>query len=246
MMIETGLQNFLFVAALFAAGRLVHPMVFLVGTSFVHYPRYVTTYYHRGSDVDFGRFKSDVLFFKTVALLHIGSRYVSAMLATFPSAMSWLGLNAATDGADAHSGGDGQSGNAAAAALSLLMIVTGSAVSLLATKALGMDRTYFGAELGFCEMNWVTAFPYNFVPHPMITGQLVAFLGVHLLPEFRAAWPWLMPAHCAFYLVVMMQEQFDVHARAGDKDSGGVCPAGLNGGAGTGGAGAGSATKKNS
>lgn len=61
--IETGLQNILYVTALLAAGRLVRPVVFLAGTSFVHYPRYITTYYHRSSDLDFGRFKLDALFF---------------------------------------------------------------------------------------------------------------------------------------------------------------------------------------
>jgi len=182
MIIETGPQNILYVAALFAAGRLVHPVVFLAGTSFVHYPRYVTTYYHRGSDLDFGRFKSDALFFKTVALSHIGCRYVSAMLATSPPPA------------------------AAVAALSFFMVATGSAVSFLAARALGVDRTYFGAELGVCEMKQYRAPPHDHRPARDV-------LGVYLLPEFRAAWPWLMPTHWAFYIVVMMQEHFDVHAR---------------------------------
>lgn len=100
--------------------------------------------------------------------------------------------------------------------VSLTMIIAGSTVSTLASRALGVDGTYFGPELGFCEMKWVTAFPYSCVPHPMIVSQLVAFVGVHLLPEFRSAWPWLMPVHCALYVVVMVQEHLDLHAKAGE------------------------------
>ena len=191
MIIEVGLNHFLYVVCLYAASKLVHPAVFLVGTSFVHYPRYMTTYFHR-TDVQFGNFKGDVLFFKVIALAHVAVRYVLALSSTGFSSI----------------------GDAAIVAASLAMIFAGGAVSSLATKALGVDGTYFGPELGMCEMKWVTDFPYNVIPHPMIVGQLVAFAGVHLLPEFRASWPWLMPVHCALYLMVMVQEQFDVHAKA--------------------------------
>lgn len=214
--IETGLQNVLYVAALLAAGKLVHPVVFLVGTSFVHYPRYIATYFFRGSDLDFGRFKMDTLFFKAVALSHVACRYFVALLAAFRSR-----TGAESDIGDGDGGGDGGGGGGCdstmvVAAMSLALIIAGSTVSALASRALGMDGTYFGPELGICEMKWVTAFPYNCVPHPMIVGQIVAFGGVHLLPEFRAAWPWLMPAHCALYLLVMVQEHLDLHAKAGE------------------------------
>lgn len=196
--IEVGVQNMLYVAALYTAGRLVHPTVFLVGTSFVHYLRYMTTYYNR-TDVNFGTFKADVLFFKVLAISHIAYRYASILFAT-----------------------PGTSASPVVLAASLVMIVTGSTVSSLATKALGIDGTYFGCELGMCKTEWVTAFPYNVIPHPMIVGQLFAFMGVQLLPEFRAAWPWLMPAHCAMYTLVMLQEQFDVYRgkKAGAPPSG--------------------------
>lgn len=175
----------LYVSALYMAGRLIDPLVFLVGTSFVHYLRYITTYYNR-TDVNFGTFKSDVLFFKIVALSHIAYRYLSILSA-------------------------GTSASLPTVTASLIMIVAGSTVSSLATKALGIDGTYFGSELGVCKTQWVTTFPYNVVPHPMIVGQLVALSGVHLIPEFRAAWPWLVPVHCTLYTIVMLQEQFDVY-----------------------------------
>lgn len=217
--IETGLHNLLYLAVLFAIGRLVHPNVFRAGTSFVHYARYITTYYYRGSEVNFGIFKADALFFKVVALSHISLRYMWALFFTFSSGTA---PSVAAEGAV---GDANLNDSIILVGLSLVLITAGSVVSMLATKALGLDGTYFGPELGVCKMKWVTSFPYNCVPHPMIVGQLVAFLGVHLVPEFRATWPWLMPVHCALYMVVMLQEHFDVHKRA--RESGRV--AGYNG-----------------
>lgn len=185
MAIDIGFQNMLYVMVLLVVGRLVHPVAFLVGTSYVHYLRYITTYYNR-NDANFGTFKMDVLFFKSIAVAHITARYLYVLVS-------------------------GTSASASVVGASLLMIAAGATVSALATKALGIDGTYFGKELGIVDTPWVTGFPYNVVPHPMIVGQLVAFLGVHLLPEFRAHWPWLMPVHCAFYTTVMLQEIFNVH-----------------------------------
>lgn len=45
--------------------------------------------------------------------------------------------------------------------VSVVMIVTGYAVSMMATKKLGVDRTYFGAELGVVPPKWVDSFPYG-------------------------------------------------------------------------------------
>ena len=47
--------------------------------------------------------------------------------------------------------------------ISIAMILSGYAVSILATKALGVDRTYFAAELGLVEPKWITEFPYGLV-----------------------------------------------------------------------------------
>ncbi|CAN0204587.1 unnamed protein product, partial [Ectocarpus sp. 8 AP-2014] len=187
---EIGCHNLLYAAALFVAGRLVHPNVFLLGTSFVHYPRYITTFYHRSSDVDPGAFKSAFLFFQAAALSHVGYRYVSALLV----ASDPVGFGATTE-----------------VIVSPSLVLAGVSLSILVTKALGTNGAFLGRELGVCEMNRTAVFPYNCVPHPMIMCQLMALVGVHLLPEFRAAWPWLAPVHCAFCLVVMVQELFDVH-----------------------------------
>lgn len=45
--------------------------------------------------------------------------------------------------------------------ISILMIVSGYTVSVMATEAIGVDRTYFAAELGLVEPKWIHKFPYG-------------------------------------------------------------------------------------
>jgi hypothetical protein len=90
--------------------------------------------------------------------------------------------------------------------LSLALLVAGFGLATLAYRALGPERTFFGAELGFCPPGRVTAFPYNLVPHPMVVGAMVGLLGIELLAPLRAAIPWLVPAHLAFYALHLLQE----------------------------------------
>lgn len=106
---------------------------FLLTTSFVHYIRYIATYYYR-QDVDFGSFKRDVLLFKSIALIQIFFYYLFPDNAKFEVDVT-----------------------------SLAMIITGYGVSLAATEALGLDRTYFGVELGKCKSKWISKFPYGLV-----------------------------------------------------------------------------------
>ena len=82
------------------------------------YCRYISTYYVRRG-IDFGSFKRDVLLFKTLALAQLFYHYL------FPSVEVFV-----------------------FDPISILMIITGYTVSLMATNAIGIDRTYFGAELG--------------------------------------------------------------------------------------------------
>jgi hypothetical protein len=41
----------------------------------------------------------------------------------------------------------------------------------------------------------------------MIVGNIIALAGFYALPEFRAAAPYLVPLHIAFYLLHLLQEQ---------------------------------------
>ncbi|GKZ01477.1 hypothetical protein MPSEU_001098300 [Mayamaea pseudoterrestris] len=90
----------------------------------------------------------------------------------------------------------------------LLIASLGFATTLLATARLGMVRTYFGSELGFVPPKWINGFPYGYIPHPMINGQIFGF-GVLLW------WFWndlstenvaLMLAHIGCYATHMFQE----------------------------------------
>lgn len=93
--------------------------------------------------------------------------------------------------------------------LSLTFIVVGFGIAAMAAARLGVERTYFGVELGRIPPVHITTFPYGVIPHPMIAGAIVGLLGVHLLAPFREAWPWLVPVHVGLYLVHLVQEQTD-------------------------------------
>lgn len=153
---------------------------FFALTSFVHYIRYITTFYIRRG-IDFGSFKRDVLLFKSIALAQLFYHYL------FPSTTTFV-LDF----------------------VSVAMVVSGYAVSCMATSALGIDRTYFAAELGLVEEKWITQFPYGYIPHPMITSQVCALLGLYKAAHFRKEWPYVVPLHVLLYLVHMLQEEFKV------------------------------------
>ena len=90
----------------------------------------------------------------------------------------------------------------------VLLAVGGFAITVLATVRLGFVRTYFGSELGFVKPKWINGFPYGYIPHPMIVGQLIAYSSIlywfweRLTTETVA----LIATHMAFYTTHMVQE----------------------------------------
>ncbi|KAJ1458877.1 hypothetical protein M885DRAFT_512757 [Pelagophyceae sp. CCMP2097] len=174
--------SFYFALAFFALSMGNYDL-FLYGTQFLHYGKYMHTYYDR-RDVAYGAFKRDALLYKTVALCQLLALYAQALL---------------TNGANAYT------------VASLAAVAGGYAVSAAAAAALGVDGTYFGIELGVVEADYkfVTKFPYNALPHPMILGQVAALLGVHAV--LGVAKPLLAPGHIALYLCHLAQEAFDFH-----------------------------------
>ena len=88
------------------------------------------------------------------------------------------------------------------------MALCGFTITILATAQLGMVRTYFGSELGFVKPEWISGFPYNTIPHPMIVGQLLAYSSI--LMWWREEMPMetmaLVGAHMTCYVVHMIQE----------------------------------------
>jgi hypothetical protein len=189
-----GYSNIGYLVILAAVAAFTDYKVFLIGTSFVHYCRYINTYYFR-ENVSYGNFKRDVLIYKTIALAQLFLLYTTAVTSNFKnmSALSSIPM------------------------LDLAMVAGGYALSIYTTSQLGVDGTYFGIELGFVKAskNYVQKFPYGVIPHPMIISQCVAMLGLYRHIAFRAAWPYLVPAHVCFYTTHMIQEHFDIFKNKG-------------------------------
>ena len=145
-----GYNNIMYLALVLAnAWSLQSFELWLVCTSFVHYLRYITTYYNR-DNIAYEDFKRDVLLFKSIALMNLAYVYLSPFDFEISRVLNEVNPRC------------------------LAMIVVGYALSMKATKALGLDRTYFGVELGFLAPKWIDEFPYGTIPHPMIVSQLLA------------------------------------------------------------------------
>lgn len=90
--------------------------------------------------------------------------------------------------------------------LSLLVVGAGLFLNVAAARALGADRTYYGHELAGVPATWVTGFPYNLIPHPMLIGNALAFAGTLLTPGFAADWWPLILLHVALNLATVVKE----------------------------------------
>jgi hypothetical protein len=90
----------------------------------------------------------------------------------------------------------------------VLLAAMGFTITILATMQLGMVRTYFGSELGFVKPEWISGFPYNTIPHPMIVGQLVAWGSILWWFQERLTQETMMliGGHMSFYAIHMVQE----------------------------------------
>lgn len=171
--------------------------VFLYATSFVHYIRYISTYYHRGR-IHYQRFTRDCLLFKSAS---IGQLFFALFreLGTMDDPIDHVKQSVPI----------------------IPMILVGYWISIQATVLLGKEGTYFGAELGIIrEENLViiTKFPYGWIPHPMIVGQIIALGGLHVLVPLKEH-PLLIPLHITLYCVHMTQEMYDIHDHTIDRKS---------------------------
>lgn len=90
--------------------------------------------------------------------------------------------------------------------VSVVVVSAGFALAFAAGRALGLNRTYFSAELGFDRPQQVDAWPYGRLPHPMITGSMVGISGMLLSTGFRAEAAWLAIGHLAAYAAILTQE----------------------------------------
>jgi len=167
-----GYNNIVYVALAALANIYVHPYAFLAMTSYMHYAMYIATYAQR-TNVAYGLFKRNVLFYKTLALSQLAYHYIA---------------------------------NFQYDPVSIGMIVVGYGIATSAAFALGLDRTYFGVELGLYEPKWISSFPYNCIPHPMIVGAMIGLFGVHKMVGMQTAMPYLVPGHVIMYGAHLAQE----------------------------------------
>ena len=128
------------------------------------------------SSIAYGVFRRNAIFYKTIAMGNLAALYCISFT--------------------------GEVGDY----LSLGLVVAGFGLATYATKVLGMDRTYYSAELGFDEYERIARFPYGVIPHPMILGATIGIAAMLLVPSIRQTYWWLIAAHIVCYAVILLQE----------------------------------------
>jgi len=89
--------------------------------------------------------------------------------------------------------------------LSLSVVAAGFLLNIMAFSKLGPERTYYGYELADMPSKVITGFPYSWIPHPMLTGNILAYAGTLINDGFRQQWWPLALIHIAlnFSLIYM-------------------------------------------
>ena len=92
--------------------------------------------------------------------------------------------------------------------VSLAVIAGGILLNARAAAVLGVDRTYYGHEVAGLPPERITAFPYSHAAHPMILGNVAAFGGTLLNPDFASAWGPLAALHVALNIGLLVMERW--------------------------------------
>jgi len=110
--------------------------------------------------------------------------------------------------------------------VSLAVIAGGILLNLSGAAALGLDRTYYGHEVAGLPAERVTGFPYSLTAHPMILGNVAAFGGTLINPQFRDAWWPLSGLHVVLNLGLLAMELAGDRHRQAVRVGGGLVLAG--------------------
>jgi hypothetical protein len=105
--------------------------------------------------------------------------------------------------------------------VSLAVIAGGILLNVRAAQALGLDRTYYGHEVAGLPPRRVIAFPYSLTNHPMILGNVAAFGGTLINPDFRAVWWPLASLHVALNVGLLAMELAGLRHRRAVRIGGG-------------------------
>ena len=141
--------------------------IFFYCTSFFHYFIYISTYHEATrptTSVAYGAFKRDALLYKSLALTQAALQYIVLFDFSAPDVAS------------------------------LALLIGGFGLATLATSRLGVDRTYFGWELGEITGECVLKFPYGTIPVRALTPHaFTIFSPSSPLPLFLLTLPHLPP-----------------------------------------------------
>jgi hypothetical protein len=90
--------------------------------------------------------------------------------------------------------------------LSVTVMTLGFALNGYAASIMGSDRCYYGYEIGGLPGLRITAFPYSITAHPMLIGNIVAFAGALINPDFREHWWPLAMMHVGMNIGLLIME----------------------------------------
>ena len=180
-------DSFFFVTLAFGTGISAIALVGGRGTiavyalSYWHYGLYALAFFWR--DVSLERFRFDAMLLKAMALAALAVACVSPIFA-HPIAAVWPNP------------------------MALIAMIAGFGLNMIAARALGSDRTYYGFEIGGLAPLRITAFPYSWIPHPMLLGNMLAFGGLLLDAGFRQEWWPLALAHLLMNFLILVMELY--------------------------------------
>ncbi len=92
-----------------------------------------------------------------------------------------------------------------------LFVCMGNLLTIISTYRLGKYYTYFGIELGLLEYKKINSFPYGIIPHPMITGQIIALSNMLFIVPYFGKDFLVLAIHISLYIIHLLQEIFDIH-----------------------------------
>ena len=90
--------------------------------------------------------------------------------------------------------------------LSVCVVMLGFTLNAYSAFVLGSNRTYYGYEIGAVSESRITSFPYSITAHPMLIGNMIAFGGTLIDPDFRHEWWPLAIAHVAMNFGLLIME----------------------------------------
>lgn len=91
---------------------------------------------------------------------------------------------------------------------SLALALAGFGLNSVAAAVLGADRTYYGRELTDLPELRVTSFPYSWISHPMLVGNMLGYGATLLNFDFARRW-WPLPvAHLALNVGLLGMELY--------------------------------------